>query len=360
MDEKFWANLDATRRAMERATASIDVSKFAVSAANVSQFASTIDFDKISSSLVIGDHVFREYERLSTNSALVGETLASVVARSGGVLPEFKSTVLSELRLAVPEVPKFEIPSSVLVGAHALDLIRMNDVLAGALSSTAFDNLASFDVSLGHRLVGLSDSYRDIFTGMAAIKFALPDFVTDLPPRDMILKSTIVSSRAPHFEPAEAKIDLDDPAYARGDVDLMLADLNPDYVTVLDEAFEALAGKSLGRVRHTLVSLRELITHVLHDLSPDADLIAWSKDPKHFDKGKPTRAGRYLYICRFVTYGAYGDYLKKSSKMTSAFFELMNVLHDVRPDVGEFQLRLMLTDAIGILRFLLRTSRYRP
>ena len=105
------------------------------------------------------------------------------------------------------------------------------------------------------------------------------------------------------------------------------------------------------------MSLRELITHVLHDLSPDADLIAWSKDPLHLDKGKPTRTGRYLYICRSVTYG---DYLKKSSKMTSAFFELMNVLHDVRPDVGEFQLRLMLTDAIGILRFLLRTSKYRP
>ena len=360
MDDKFWANLDATRLAMERATASIDVSKLVTSASTVHQLASTIDFDKISLSLAVRDHVFHDYDRLSANSALVGETLASVIARNGGVMAEFDSATLSALRLAVPEIPKFDIASSVLVGAHALELARMNDIVVGALSSTAFDHLASFDVSLGHRLVGLSDSYRDIFTGMAAIKFALPDFVTDLPPRDMILKSTIVSSRAPDFEPAEAKIDLDDPAYARGDVDLMLADLNPDYVTVLDEAFEALAGKSLGRVRHTLVSLRELITHVLHDLSPDADLIAWSKDPKHFDKGKPTRAGRYLYICRFVTYGAYGDYLKKSSKMTSAFFELMNVLHDVRPDVGEFQLRLMLTDAIGILRLLLRTARHRP
>jgi len=46
--------------------------------------------------------------------------------------------------------------------------------------------------------------------------------------------------------------------------------------------------------------------------------------------------------------------------LTSAFFEVMNVLHDVRPDIGEFQLRLLLTDAIGILRFLLRTARHRP
>lgn len=360
MDEKFWANLDATRRAMERAIPTIDVSKFELAAGTAQQFASTIDFDKISSSLAIGDHVFREFERLSTNSALVGETLASVISRSGASLPEFSSPVLADLRLAVPEIPKFEIPSSVLVGTHALELARMNDVVAGALSSTAFDNLDVFDRSLGRRLVGLSDSYRDIFTGMAAIEFALPNFVTDLPAYDMIVKSTIVSSRTREFEPAEAEIDLDHPAYGRGDVDLMLAELNPEYVTVLDEAYEALAGRSLGRVRHVLVSLRELITHVLHDLSPDAEVIAWSTDAKHFHNGKPTRAGRYLYICRFVAYGAYGDYLKKSSGMTSAFFELLNVLHDVRPDVGEFQLRLMLTDAIGILRFLLRTARYRP
>lgn len=360
MDDKFLVGLEATRRAMEHATASIDMRQFDVAAASVSQFASTVDFDKISAALAIGDHVFTEYERLSANSALVGETLASVIARSGGILPEFNSAALSELRLTVPEIPKFEIPSDVLIGAHALDLARMNDVIAGALSSEAFDSLASVDVSLGRALVGLSDSYRDIFTGMAAVKSSLPDFVTDLPPRDMILKSLIVSSRAPDFEPAEAAIDLDDPAYARGDVDLMLADLNPDYVTVLDEVFEALDGKSLGRVRHTLVSLRELITHVLHDLSPDKDVAAWSTDASHFDKGTPTRAGRYLYICRFVTYGAYGDYVKKSSRMTSALFDLMNVLHEVRPDIDEFQLRLMLTDAIGVLRFLLRTSRYRP
>ena len=43
-----------------------------------------------------------------------------------------------------------------------------------------------------------------------------------------------------------------------------------------------------------------------------------------------------------------------------AFFETLNSLHDVRPDICDFQLRLVLTDAIGILRFLLRTGSHRP
>ncbi len=360
MDEKVWADLDATRRAMERMTSSLDTAKLVIAADAVQQFVSTIDFEQISSTLALGDLTFRHFERLSTNSALVGESLASVIARSSGVLPEFNSPVLSSLRLALPEIPNFEIPSSVLVGARALELARMNDVVVGALSSTALDNLKGPDLALGRRLVKLSDSYRDIFAGMAALESPLPDFVIDLPPRDMIVKSTIVASRAPDFEPARAEFDLDDPAYARADVDLLLADLNPEYVTMLDEVYETIAGSSIGRVRHALVSLRELVMHVLHDLSPDDQVVTWAKDPKHLHEGRPTRGARYLYICRFVTYGAYGDYLKKSGGMTSAFFDLMNTLHEVRPDVGEFQLRLMLTDALGILRFLLRTARHRP
>ena len=241
---------------MERATASIDVSKLATSASTVHQLASTIDFDKISLSLAVRDHVFHDYDRLSANSALVGETLASVIARNGGVMAEFDSATLSALRLAVPEIPKFDIASSVLVGA---------------LSSTVFAKLATADRSLGRRLVGLSDSYRDIFTGMAALEIALPDFVIDLPAHEMIVKSTIISSRAPDFEPADAEIDLDDPTYARADVDLMLAELNPQYVSVIDEAF---AGQSLGRVRHLLVSLREIIGLGREDLGQFVEKLA--------------------------------------------------------------------------------------
>jgi hypothetical protein len=151
---------------------------------------------------------------------------------------------------------------------------------------------------LGRRLVGLSDSYRDIFARLPEVEYAVPDFVMELPARDMIVKSIIISSRATDFEPSEVQIDLDDPAYARSDVDLMLAELNPDYVVVLDEAFEVFSSRSLGRVRHVLVSLRELITHVLHDLSPDNEIRAWSTDPKYFDKDKPTRAARHLYMNR--------------------------------------------------------------
>jgi hypothetical protein len=228
MDEKFWANLEATRRALERATAGLDVTKIAFAADEAAKIFGGIDVSKFSSTFALGDYGFRQYERFSTNSALVGETLASAIARSSIALPELSSPSFTEaLRLPAADVLKFEITTGTLAGAQALELARMNDIVAGLLSSRVFEQLAEFDRSFGRRVVSLSDSYRDIFAGLTTVDFALPDFVTELPPRDMVVKSTIVSSRAPDFEPGEAVIDLDDQAYARSDVDLMLAEIDP-------------------------------------------------------------------------------------------------------------------------------------
>jgi hypothetical protein len=365
MDDKLWGQINAAARAIERATAGIDMQKLTLAADTAQRLASTFDFGKTSATLAAGEQAFRQYERMSTNAALVGGTIANVLARSSA-LPDLSSPVFTKLQLSPPAITAFRVSefriaeNAFLLSTRAHELAHLNDAVSGAMSSIAFDNLAAFDRSLGRRIVSLSDSYRDIFADLPNVDFALPDFVTELPARDMIVKSTIVASRANDFEPAEAGIDLDDPAYARSDVDLMLADLNPNYVTMLDEAFDALSGNALGRRRYVLVSLRELLTHVLHHLSPDDGVQAWTDDPKQYHNGKPTRAARYVYICRNVHYGPYGEYLKKSARMTSAFFELLNTLHEARPDVSEFQLRLILTDAIGLLRFLLRTERHRP
>jgi hypothetical protein len=356
MDEKFWNQLDATRRAMERASAGIDMSKITLAGENAAKLYGTIDFERLSSTYALASNALQQYERYSANSALVGETIDSMLTRYSA-LSNVPSTIFASAHLTTPALTGLKVPE---ISSRLHELTRLNDAVSSAMRSIHFDNLATSDRSLGRRIISLSDSYRNLFAGLSRIEFAVPDFVTSLPARDMIVKSTIISSRATDFEPSEAQIDLEDPAHARSDVDLMLAELNPDYVAVLDEAFEAFSGRSRGRTRHVLVSLREIITHVLHDLSPDDELRAWSTDPKYFHEDKPTRAARHLYICRFVNCGPYSDYVKKSSDMTSAFFKALNGLHDVRPDICEFQIRLMVTDALNILRFLLRTAKYRP
>ena len=82
-----------------------------------------------------------------------------------------------------------------------------------------------------------------------------------------------------------------------------------------------------------------------------------NSDPKLYGpEGKPHRRLRIMYICRFIDNGAYSGYLNRTIAMHVALFETLNKFHAVRPDASDFQLRLMLTDAIAMLRFLLRTA----
>ena len=344
MDEKFLPNFDAMRRAVEQATSSSNVAMLATAVDTAQRFASTIDFERVSSTLATIEHAFGQYERLSMNSALVDETIASMLAHAS----------------APPVGIDFKMPEIPLLSTRIHEFTDLNNAVTRAMSSIQFDSLPALDRSLGRRLASLSNSYRDIFAGLPKVEFPLPDFMVELPARDLIVKTTIVSSRTINFKPADATIDLRDPAYARSDVDLMLADLDPVLITMLDEAVEVVFGTSGGRVRHASVSLRELSMHVLHQLAPDGEVFAWTQDQNHYHEGRPTRQARVLYVCRHLNYGPYGRYLKKSVSATVAFFDTLNCLHEVRPDVSDFQLRLMLTDVIGILRFLLRTAKHCP
>ena len=86
MDERFWADLDAARKTIERATAGIDMSELAIAAENAARVAGTIDFEKASLAFALGDTAVRWHDRLSANSALVSETLASMIARDSVAL----------------------------------------------------------------------------------------------------------------------------------------------------------------------------------------------------------------------------------------------------------------------------------
>jgi Predicted pPIWI-associating nuclease len=240
---------------------------------------------------------------------------------------------------------------------------RLNSTLLNSFVAPAWASTKLIDPFFERRLSGLSTSYAALFSDLAADPALLPnvpDFVVKLPPRDMTVKTEIIASRSVDYDPDQSAIDFTDPAYARSDVDLMLVDLDPRYVTILDEAFETVAGNTIGRVRHALNSLRELSMHVLHHLSPDSDVKKWNSDPKLYaPDGKPHRRLRVMYICRFIDHGAYSGYLNRTIAMHMALFDTLNELHAVRPDMSDFQLRLMLTDAITMLRFLLRTARYK-
>jgi hypothetical protein len=65
-------------------------------------------------------------------------------------------------------------------------------------------------------------------------------------------------------------------------------------------AVEAYSSKHHDKIRHFAVSLRELLTHLLHILAPNDEVNLWTNDPQMFHKGQPTRNCRLSYICRNI------------------------------------------------------------
>jgi len=75
--------------------------------------------------------------------------------------------------------------------------------------------------------------------------------------------------------------------------------LHPGLLNIVEGARQALNSSNPDRVRHFTTSLRELFTHVLHELAPDHRVSAWSNSPANYDeKGRLKRRARLRYICR--------------------------------------------------------------
>jgi hypothetical protein len=121
-------------------------------------------------------------------------------------------------------------------------------------------------------------------------------------------------------------------------------------------AGEALRSKNPDRVRHSAVSTRELFTHVLHSLAPDERVSEWNSDPTYYDKGKPTRRARVLYVCRGINNATYPDLLDKILAGMLAKMDLLHKgTHGVNPAISDRQAEALRL-AVGVDLLLLVES----
>lgn len=72
--------------------------------------------------------------------------------------------------------------------------------------------------------------------------------------------------------------------------------VNGDWLVLLHGAEQSLTSRNPDKVRHTITSLRELLTQVLHLRAPDNDIKRSFPDPKYYHDGRPTRRTRIEYI----------------------------------------------------------------
>jgi Predicted pPIWI-associating nuclease len=134
--------------------------------------------------------------------------------------------------------------------------------------------------------------------------------------------------------------------------------LDPNLIRLWEGAGHALYSNNPDRARHVATSLRELLTHVLHKLSPDNEIRQWNQSPELYDKNKPTRKARLLFICRSINHGPFTDFITKDIEAVLAFVQLFQRgTHEIIIPYTEEQLVALKIRMEGIVRFLITTYR---
>ena len=149
------------------------------------------------------------------------------------------------------------------------------------------------------------------------------------------------------------------PAIPEGrSLEALLWEINPDLLNLLQGARQALHTDNRDRVRHVLVSLRELIGHVLRQLAPDDDIRAWNTNPDYYDdKDKPTRKTRLLYICREINSGPLSKLVgREVSSILTLIDGLNGGTHGVAPRFTDRQLQAIVDYTESHLLFLPRLA----
>jgi hypothetical protein len=96
------------------------------------------------------------------------------------------------------------------------------------------------------------------------------------------------------------------------------------YLEVLGGAKQSAVSDNPDKIRHTTISLRELSTRILHDLSPDEQVKKWSNKKEYYANGRPTRQCRVAYIFRNLAYSKAAPLIENDIKFITDFFNFFN------------------------------------
>jgi hypothetical protein len=129
------------------------------------------------------------------------------------------------------------------------------------------------------------------------------------------------------------------------------------YLEVLDGAKQAAISDNPDRIRHTTTSLRELLTRILHDLSPDEQVKKWSVKKEDYSNGRPTRRCRVAYIFRNLAHSKVAPLIENDIKFIVDFFNFFNKgTHELMPTLSVDDLKYLICKTESTILLLLKYS----
>lgn len=252
--------------------------------------------------------------------------------------------------------------------AHYSDVAELSLIAQEHMRSLSWDKMgckldipSEFMSPVESSFLKMLQSYDQVFRSFQEAEYKMasfPPFVSKLPPLEIITVSDLLKtiSEEEWEEPPEEEREIEDRIGEdiEESLEQLLVRLDPDIISLWEGAKQALKSDNADRSRHVIVSLREMVTHILHQTAPDDDIRSWTTDQSLYKDGRPTRQARLLFICRSVNHDSFQRFVNRD---VSAHLELIRLLqrgtHELSIDLTEEQLKALVLRTESLLRFIL-------
>lgn len=315
---------------------------------------------------------FPAFELASTANLSIEHLIATDTVRINGILTQAasQSSIWEEQRQVLYKITESLGQYDAIWHSHLLDISRFSLLSQASLSQISWEQIGNaLDIQdvTRNRLQSVFLDFSQSYSGLFASLEAQPSIIASLPPvisklpaveffNSVNVVETITVNTEENAELEDEKQQTTEEAKRETEdrLESLLAELNKELIIPLQGARQSIDSTNPDHIRHFATSLRELFTHVLHILAPDEKIKEWSNAQEHYDKGKPTRRARLLYICRDIDHGPFSTFIEKDIDADLAFLQLFQQgTHEVAPQYTDLQLRAMLVWMESMLRSLL-------
>jgi hypothetical protein len=242
-----------------------------------------------------------------------------------------------------------------VVGSSANGIVSINQYLSTVTPS--------YVTTLQSSVVSLSGALKATWDTIGAS----PSFLANAPvsilrsPAVELYTATQTAAAVSLQHGERPEIDTEVEGILEEEVDVIesrLATINQDLVEIYRGGKVAIERGGPDWYRHAMVSFRELNTHVLHLLAPDAEILPAAR-PEDLHNGQPTRRARLNHIFAGMSGSAFTRFYEADMKAAISLFTLLNDgTHRLGNSATPDQCRYLRGRIVGLISSMLEARGY--
>jgi hypothetical protein len=268
------------------------------------------------------------------------------IARELSINSTFERVHMSGIATALAAATDYTNLAEKTLGAFGWDSLGERNNLSKTLIQAAQKNFLNVSAGYSALLKNITDKPNWVYEAPEIAKIPAQDYYIG----SRILK--IVSTEDQIAEEADTGVNEEN----LDSISRYLPVIHTDLPDLWHGALQSLNSDNPDKIRHMITSIRELYNHVLHRLAPDDAMAGWDPDHTHYDKGKPTRRGRFMYICRNLegSSSQFAKLLKAEIDATLIMIDLFNGgTHSIKSNYAPHELQYIRIKAETTLRTFL-------